>query len=122
MSEGLVQAAYTVAALLFIMSLAGLSKHETGRMLVRYCGDDHCVNCHHFPDLIHRVHYGSSLQWLLVAAIGIHRALKVEMTEMPELVAILHSFVGLATVLVGFNSFGLRYSGICDSRRRVIHH
>ena len=37
--------------------------------------------------------------------IGIHYAKKVEMTEMPELVAILHSFVGMAAVLVGYNSY-----------------
>ena len=52
----------------------------------------------------------SGLGWIILAmligaAAGIYKAKKVEMTEMPELIALLHSFVGLAAVLVGFNSF-----------------
>lgn len=108
MSEGLVQAAYIVAALLFIMSLAGLSKHETAKAGCWYgiVGMTIALIATIFGPQT------SGQIWILIAmaigaVIGIQRALKVEMTEMPELVAILHSFVGLAAVLVGFNSFGL---------------
>lgn len=108
MSEGLVQAAYIVAALLFIMSLAGLSKHETAKAGCWYGIIGMTIA------LIATI-FGPKTEgqfWILVAMAigavsGIQRALKVEMTEMPELVAILHSFVGLAAVLVGFNSYGL---------------
>ena len=108
MSEGFVQAAYIVAALLFIMSLAGLSKHETAKAGCWY-GIIGMVIA-----LIATI-FGPKSEgtlWIIIAmviggAIGIQRALKVEMTEMPELVAILHSFVGLAAVLVGYNSYGL---------------
>ncbi|QEH26313.1 Re/Si-specific NAD(P)(+) transhydrogenase subunit beta [Histophilus somni] len=108
MSEGLVQAAYIVAALLFIMSLAGLSKHETAKAGCLYgiVGMAIALVATIFGP------YSQGLFWIIIAmavgaVIGIQRAMKVEMTEMPELVAILHSFVGLAAVLVGFNSFGL---------------
>ncbi|MFD0966394.1 Re/Si-specific NAD(P)(+) transhydrogenase subunit beta [Seminibacterium arietis] len=108
MSEGLVQAAYIISALLFIMSLAGLSKHETAKAGCLYgiVGMAIALVATIFS------HNTDGQGWIIVAmiigaTIGIHRALKVEMTEMPELVAILHSFVGLAAVLVGFNSFGL---------------
>src|SRR5690625_1165495 len=53
-----------------------------------------------------------ALPWIIIAmlvgaAIGIFKARRVEMTQMPELIALLHSFVGLAAVLVGFNSFAM---------------
>ena len=108
MSEGLVQAAYILAALLFIMSLAGLSKHETAKAGCWFGIVGMTIA------LIATI-FGPNSEgtfWIIIAmiiggAIGVQRALKVEMTEMPELVAILHSFVGLAAVLVGFNSYGL---------------
>ncbi|AJC66364.1 MULTISPECIES: Re/Si-specific NAD(P)(+) transhydrogenase subunit beta [Dickeya] len=106
MSGGLVTAAYIVAAILFIFSLAGLSKHETSRQ-----GNIFGISGMAIALLatILGPHAGN-VGWILVAmviggTVGVRLARKVEMTEMPELVAILHSFVGLAAVLVGFNSF-----------------
>ncbi|WP_312272896.1 Re/Si-specific NAD(P)(+) transhydrogenase subunit beta, partial [Pseudescherichia sp.] len=106
MSGGLVTAAYIVAAILFIFSLAGLSKHETSQQGNRFGIAGMAIA------LIATI-FGpetGNVAWIIVAmiiggAIGIHLAKRVEMTEMPELVAILHSFVGLAAVLVGFNSY-----------------
>ncbi|HHX8495800.1 TPA: Re/Si-specific NAD(P)(+) transhydrogenase subunit beta [Vibrio diabolicus] len=106
MSAGLVQAAYIVAALFFIMSLAGLSKQESARNGNYYgiAGMTIALIATIFsPD-------SQGFGWIIIAmaiggAIGIFYAKKVEMTEMPELVAILHSFVGLAAVLVGYNSY-----------------
>ncbi|AXF75916.1 Re/Si-specific NAD(P)(+) transhydrogenase subunit beta [Erwinia tracheiphila] len=121
MSGGLVTAAYIVAAILFICSLAGLSKHETAKqgnlfgisgmtiaLLATILGPD-----------------SGNISWVIVAmvigaAIGIRLAKKVEMTEMPELVAVLHSFVGLAAVLVGFNSYLAHAPGL-DSVLENIH-
>lgn len=110
MSEGLVQAAYIIAALLFIMSLAGLSKHETAKNGCWYgiVGMTIALVATIFGP------QSEGTLWIIIAmiiggVIGVQRALKVEMTEMPELVAILHSFVGLAAVLVGFNSYGLTH-------------
>ncbi|PFG58177.1 NAD(P) transhydrogenase subunit beta [Vibrio sp. ES.051] len=106
MSAGLVQAAYIVAALFFIMSLAGLSKQESARNGNYYgiAGMTIALIATIFsPE-------AQGFAWVIIAmviggAIGIFYAKKVEMTEMPELVAILHSFVGLAAVLVGYNSY-----------------
>ncbi|MCH1929258.1 Re/Si-specific NAD(P)(+) transhydrogenase subunit beta [Shewanella sp. A25] len=106
MSQGLVTAAYIIAAVLFIFSLAGLSKQETAKHgnLFGITGMAIALLATIFnPDT-------NGVAWIIVAmviggAIGVFLARKVEMTEMPELVAVLHSFVGMAAVLVGFNSF-----------------
>ena len=106
MSEGLVTAAYIVAAILFIFSLAGLSKQETAKNGCYYgiAGMAIALVATIFGENT------AGLGWIIIAmamgaAIGVYKAQKVEMTEMPELIALLHSFVGLAAVLVGFNSF-----------------
>lgn len=106
MSIGLLSAAYLIAAVLFIFSLAGLSKQETAQRgnFLGMIGMAIAI----VATLASTQIDGNS--WIVTgamaigAAIGIRLALKVEMTEMPELVAILHSFVGLAAVLVGFSS------------------
>lgn len=106
MSSGLVTAAYIVAAILFIFSLAGLSKQETAKNGCYYGIIGMAVAL--FATVFSENTAG--LGWIIIAmvigaAVGIYKAKKVEMTEMPELIALLHSFVGLAAVLVGFNSF-----------------
>ncbi|WP_107853195.1 Re/Si-specific NAD(P)(+) transhydrogenase subunit beta [Oceanimonas marisflavi] len=106
MSQGLVTASYIVAAVLFIMSLAGLSKQESAKAGNWYgvAGMAIALLATIFNPEV------TGLGWIIVAmaigaAIGIRFALKVEMTEMPELIAILHSFVGLAAVFVGYNTY-----------------
>ncbi|SLN19452.1 NAD(P)(+) transhydrogenase (Re/Si-specific) subunit beta [Pseudooctadecabacter jejudonensis] len=98
-------AAYVVAGILFILSLGGLSGQESAKRAVWYgiAGMALAV----FATLVGP---GAGL-WLLSliliaggAAVGYQLATKVEMTQMPELVAIMHSLVGLAAVFVGFNA------------------
>src|SRR5687768_14553417 len=97
-------AAYIVAALLFIMSLAGLSKHETAKSGIVYGIAGMVIALAATVGLatqsINAV--GATLMasaLVIGAVIGLWRARVVEMTQMPELIAILHSFVGLAAVL-----------------------
>lgn len=105
--EGLVHVAYIISALLFILSLAGLSKQETAKL-----GCTSGIIGMAIALLATFVEVNTAMGWLIIvvamivgAAIGLYLAKKVEMTQMPELVAMLHSFVGLAAVFVGFNSF-----------------
>ena len=98
-------AAYIVAAILFIFSLAGLSKHETSQQGNNFGIAGMAIALMPlFSDPIPATLL-DPVAMIIGGAIGIRLAKRVEMTEMPELVAILHSFVGLAAVLVGFNSY-----------------
>jgi NAD(P) transhydrogenase subunit beta len=105
--------AYLIAGVLFIRSLGGLSKQETARLGNAYGMAGMAlaigVTAAIWIDAEGSVHglgfalLGAAL--LVGAAIGAVLARRVEMTGMPELVAILHSFVGLAAVLVGISSY-----------------
>lgn len=113
----IVQAAYIVSALLFIMALAGLSKHETAKTGNAYgvTGMGLAIVATIYLALKGADAEGALgvpaaiglivLAMAIGAVIGIWRAKRVEMTQMPELIAILHSLVGAAAVLVGYNSF-----------------
>jgi H+-translocating NAD(P) transhydrogenase subunit beta len=109
----IVQAAYIVSALLFIMALAGLSKHETAKTGNAYGVAGMVIAIVATAGLaLNAPAIGVPVTLALIfvamaigAVIGIWRARSVEMTGMPELIAILHSLVGAAAVLVGYNSF-----------------
>jgi NAD(P) transhydrogenase subunit beta len=107
MNEGILTTAYIAASILFILALGGLSNQETARRgnvygiigmaiaLIAVIASDKVTT--NYPIL--------AVCMAIAAVIGIVVARRVQMTQMPELVAILHSFVGLAAVLVGFASY-----------------
>ena len=105
MDFGFTTAAYVVAAVLFILSLGGLSGQESAKRAVWYgiVGMGLAV----FATLIGP---GAGMWGLSIAliagggVIGYYVAMRVQMTEMPQLVAAMHSLVGLAAVFVGFNA------------------
>jgi NAD(P) transhydrogenase subunit beta len=117
MSEGLVAAAYIGAIILFILALGGLSHPETSRRGNAY-GITGMVIAVVATVLGPQVSVIAIIIvcMLIGGTIGFILAMKVQMTQMPELVAILHSLVGVAAVLVGFVNFmdpdaALQFSG-----------
>ena len=116
-NEGVVNVSYIIATILFILALGGLSNQETARrgnwygiigmaiaLLATVLSENVTAN---FEYLI--------LALLIGGTVGIILARRVQMTQMPELVAILHSLVGAAAVAVGFANFmghGSGFSGI----------
>ena len=120
MPEGIITIAYILSGVLFILSLRGLSHQETARKgnLYGMLGMVIAVLATLFA--------GNTVTlWILIAVmfagggIGLVVARRVAMTEMPELVAILHSFVGASAVLVGIVSY-MKQSSIIESEL-IIH-
>jgi NAD(P) transhydrogenase subunit beta len=104
-------AAYVIAALMFIRALAGLSEHETAKAGNNFGIAGMAVALVATVVLaVDRNISGVGVVLLVVATvtgatIGLWRARVVEMTQMPELIALFHSFVGLAAVMVGWNGY-----------------
>lgn len=105
MEYGFTTAAYVVAAVLFILSLGGLSGQESAKRAVWY--GIVAMGLAVFATLIGPGYgnWGLTLVMLAIGgAIGWLVAVRVQMTEMPQLIAAMHSLVGLAAVIIGFNA------------------
>ncbi len=120
-SAGLVTASYIAATILFILALGGLSNQETARrgnwygiigMTLALVATILGVVTQHYTLLI--------IMLLIGGSIGLVLARRVQMTQMPELVAILHSLVGLAAVLVGYANF-MDHSFVLTGAEATIH-
>ncbi len=121
MSQGLVIMSYVAASVLFILSLSGLSHQETARRGNYYgmAGMAIAILATIFSDAV------ESYVILVIALaiggfIGTKAAIKVEMTQMPELVALMHSLVGMAAVLVGYANF-IDTSNLLTGVEKTIH-
>ncbi|MDZ7737047.1 MAG: Re/Si-specific NAD(P)(+) transhydrogenase subunit beta [Gammaproteobacteria bacterium] len=121
MNQGLVTAAYIGATILFILALGGLSHQETARRGVMYgiIGMAIAIVATVLSEQV-TSYWGLGIAMLIGGVIGLRLAAKVQMTQMPELVAILHSLVGLAAVLVGYVSF-FGADGIYSGAEKTIH-
>ena len=105
MSVGILEAAYIAASILFILALGGLSGQESAKRAVWYgiAGMALAVGATVLsPDVAHV--WVIALMVAIGAVLGFIVATRVQMTEMPQLVAALHSFVGLAAVFIGYNA------------------
>src|SRR5688500_16764562 len=121
MAVGITSAAYLAAGVLFILSLGGLSRPETARRGNVYGMAGMAIAILATLSMDRVTSYGAIVAAMAVGGvIGIVIAKRVVMTDMPQLVAMLHSFVGLAAVLVGFASYlddTVRLTGV----ERTIH-
>jgi NAD(P) transhydrogenase subunit beta len=123
-NQGLLTVSYLTASVLFVLSLGGLSRHETARRGNLFGIVGFVVAA--LATVLFSEELRASLLPLAVTiaiggALGATLAMRVAMTSMPQLVAILHSFVGLAAVLVGFSNFLAGESAKLEGAARSIH-
>lgn len=121
MSEGIVTSAYIAASILFILSLGGLSHQESSRRgnIYGMVGMAIAIAATIASASVNA--YGTIIVMMVIgAAIGAFVAARVEMTQMPQLVAMLHSFVGLAATFVGFATY-LDHSIVLVGAEKTIH-
>ncbi|MFA6312447.1 MAG: NAD(P)(+) transhydrogenase (Re/Si-specific) subunit beta, partial [Sterolibacterium sp.] len=125
MSESLATISYIGATILFILSLGGLSNPETSRRgnLYGMIGMTIAVLATVFGPHVTMLGIGWIVAAMVVGgAIGLYAARTVQMTQMPELVALMHSLVGLAACLVGFaNYIDPAASAHLTGAEKVIH-
>jgi proton-translocating NAD(P)+ transhydrogenase subunit beta len=125
MSATLATVSYIGATILFILSLGGLSNPETSRRgnLYGMIGMTIAVLATVFGPQVTPAGYGWIIGAMVVgAAIGLYAARVVRMTQMPELVALMHSLVGLAAMLVGFaNYIDPAAAGTFKGAEKTIH-
>jgi len=126
MTPSLSTVAYIAAIILFIMSLGGLSHPVTSRRgnLYGIIGMAIAVLATVFGPRVSPAGYGWILGTMAVGAtIGLYAARVVKMTQMPELVALMHSLVGVAAVFIGFaNYIDPAATGAFEGAERTIHH
>jgi len=105
----LVEACYMIASVLFIFSLSGLKKPESSRQGVFYgiCGMALAIVSTFFLKEFHSEYIRMFVATIPGAIIGITLAAVIDMLQVPQMVAALHSFVGLAATFVGFSNYFL---------------
>lgn len=123
MTEGLVTVSYIGATILFILTLGGLSHQESARKgnIYGIIGMTIAVLATVFGPEVTKNFHLIIIAMLIGGTIGGILARKVQMTQMPELVAILHSLVGLAAVLVGYVNFMDETISFATHVEKVIH-
>ncbi|NKB37174.1 MAG: Re/Si-specific NAD(P)(+) transhydrogenase subunit beta [Gammaproteobacteria bacterium] len=122
MSQGVITVSYIAATILFILALGGLSNQETARrgnlygmigMAIAIIATVSAPGVSSYLEIVVAMGIGGIIGYIL--------AVKVDMTQMPELVAILHSLVGMAAVLVGYANFMDPTISFPTSVEKIIH-